>query len=336
MEEARVSILVTFYNQEAYVDQAMNSILSQNCDFGIKIIVGDDGSSDNTCDEVKKWINKYPNVIELHVMERENHKYISGFRASANRINLLKYVTTEYFIFLDGDDYWNYSDKLQKQINILDEMCNQDCVACGHDIELIFADGKRQVSTNGGKKEGKYSLAEYWKDMYIHTDTILIRSTVISSIDFELVEHNFNDIFITFSALQCGMIYYMPVSWAVYCQTGDGIWTSGKQVINLLRNMLIYDLCCQINSRVISATDYRFMSVWQDLYRLRKAIDKSELFMLEEEAIKHNLLNTLEWINYRELSNGRKIRLILKKSKICDKNNIKSKLRCVRDKIFKR
>lgn len=42
----KLSILVTFYNQEEYVDRAMNSIFSQKTNFDYEIIIGDDGSSD--------------------------------------------------------------------------------------------------------------------------------------------------------------------------------------------------------------------------------------------------------------------------------------------------
>ena len=63
--EQRVSVLVTFYNQEKYVDLALNSIVNQKTDFGIKVLIGDDGSTDKTRDIVVKWIDRYPGMIEL-------------------------------------------------------------------------------------------------------------------------------------------------------------------------------------------------------------------------------------------------------------------------------
>ena len=101
MSMPKVSVLVTFYNQEKYVDKALESIISQKTDFGIKILVGDDGSSDKTCEEVEKWINRYPEMIELYIMERNEEKVVPGFRASRNRINLLSHVNTELFILME-------------------------------------------------------------------------------------------------------------------------------------------------------------------------------------------------------------------------------------------
>ena len=100
----KLSVLVTFYNQKDYVDRALRSILLQNTDFEYEILVGDDGSTDGTLDKIKEWQAKYPNKISVYIMDRqEGKKYNSSFRASRNRINLLKYVKGKYFTYLDGD-----------------------------------------------------------------------------------------------------------------------------------------------------------------------------------------------------------------------------------------
>ena len=70
MDEITVDVLITFYNQEKYVDLALKSIVNQKTDFGIKVLIGDDGSTDKTRDLVAKWIDRYPGMIELYVTER--------------------------------------------------------------------------------------------------------------------------------------------------------------------------------------------------------------------------------------------------------------------------
>ena len=200
----RVSVLVTFFNQEQYVDRALNSIISQKTDFGVKIIVGDDGSTDTTRNKVKEWMNKYPDKVELHIMKRSPGKHISGFRASRNRLNLLKYVDTEYFIFLDGDDYYKCAGKLQHQVDVLDNPLNKDCIACAHNTDMLYPDGRRIAITSDKIKEGKYQAKEYWRKLYFHTDTLLTRSSIIPSIDLKLLQNNFNDNLITFVFIQKG------------------------------------------------------------------------------------------------------------------------------------
>lgn len=297
----RVSVLVTFYNQEKYVDKALISVLNQKTDFGVKILVGDDGSTDETQTLVRKWIEKYPEQIELFVMNRTPEKHISGFRASRNRLNLLKHVDTEYFIFLDGDDYFDYERKLQHQVDILDDPNNLDCIACGHNMDMLYPDGKRVPLISTELKEGKFSSKEYWNDAYFSTDTLLTRSSVIPSIDFKLLENEFNDNMITFSFIQQGKLFYIPKSWAVYLQTGDGIWSSGNRIVNLIRNMLLYDLCNQINPDMKKETFHRLGYVWGSLFAIRKQIDSSELRQYSEEAKNKHLCNAYKWIHYNEL-----------------------------------
>lgn len=62
MEEkkAKVSVLITFYNQEKYVDDAIKSVMDQKTDFPFLIIAGDDGSSDGTVSKIKEWEGKIP------------------------------------------------------------------------------------------------------------------------------------------------------------------------------------------------------------------------------------------------------------------------------------
>lgn len=302
MFDPRVSVLITFYNQENYVDKALKSVLNQKTDFGVKILVGDDGSSDNTLNKVKQWIEQFPDIISLYIMKRDDINYIAGFRASQNRLNLLKHVDTDYFIYLDGDDYFDYNEKLQKQVDILDDEANKDCVCCGHNIDMIYPNGERVPVGSLNLKEGKYTPKEYWKKYYFHTDTLLIRSSIIKSVPFDIVENNFNDNMITYLAIQHGKLYYIPQSWAVYLQTGDGIWTSNKLIINSIRNMFLFDLCNRINIKMKKQTSTRFLLTWRLLYKNRKEIIKNDLDIFSKEAKDKGLINSYNWIHYDELS----------------------------------
>ena len=55
-----VSVLITFYNSEQYVDDCLKSVFAQKTTFPFKVIVGDDGSSDRTVEKIKQWQEIYP------------------------------------------------------------------------------------------------------------------------------------------------------------------------------------------------------------------------------------------------------------------------------------
>ena len=303
MERTKLDVLVTFYNQEKYVDRALASIFSQKCDFKFTVLIGDDGSSDHTVEIAKKWKDQYPDRIEIFSIGRDqNTKYIGGFRASQNRLNLLKKVTSDYFIFLDGDDYYTDIHKFQKQMDILDNPNNMDCIGCSHQIEAVYKDGTKSLYGGQPDKEGKYSLNNYWSNYYFHTDTIVFRSEIINKIDFKLVENNFNDNMITFSMMLYGKVYYLPVPMAAYDQTGDGIWTGEKAVISNIRNILLFDLCNNMAPGLWHQTCVRFSTSWKKLYQYRKTIRKNELTQFYNEATDKKLFWSRRWINYNEHS----------------------------------
>ena len=252
-ENYKISVLVTFFNQEVYVDQALGSVMNQKTDIPYKVIVGDDGSTDGTVEKVEEWIRRYPDQIKLLIQPREKgREYIAGCRASKNRISLLNCVDTPYFIYLDGDDYWTDENKLSIQYNILEKEENADCIACAHQIQM-YNEEHPSVIENIPKftlKEKKFSLKKYWTSYYFHTDTILFRSKVISSLPWALLEDSFNDNLITFCFLQFGKIYYLPRCMAAYRQNSNGIWAGEKLITNIFRNLISYDLELQICARV--------------------------------------------------------------------------------------
>lgn len=299
--DTRLDVLVTFYNQEKYVDRALESVFSQQCNFNFNVLIGDDGSTDATLEKVKKWSNRFPGRIFVYSMKREaNKKYIGGFRASQNRLHLLDKVQSEYFIFLDGDDYFTDVDKFQTQINILDDSRNSDCVACSHDIWAVYPDGKKEIYIKNTLKQGKVDLKKYWCKYYFHTDTIIVRSSVIPHIHKKLLINNFNDNMITFDIIQNGKIYYLPKAMAAYDQNGEGIWTGEKQLINNLRNMFLYDLCLIINPNLKFQSMIRFYQTWKWFHENKEIINKNDVESLLQEADDRRLVYSLMWINVTE------------------------------------
>ena len=96
-----VSVVMTSYNREKYIGQAIDSILAQECKFSFEIIIGDDSSSDGSRLLLAAYQEKYPDVFVLNL-----HEENVGF--GPNWASTVKMARGKYVAFLDDDDYYCY------------------------------------------------------------------------------------------------------------------------------------------------------------------------------------------------------------------------------------
>lgn len=66
----KLSIIIVSYNEAEYLPECFESILKQNMDFDYEVIVGDDGSSDNSLDVIKSYQTKFKH-FSYFVQDRE-------------------------------------------------------------------------------------------------------------------------------------------------------------------------------------------------------------------------------------------------------------------------
>lgn len=114
-----VTIASITYNEEEYIEDALKSWLSQETDFQYEILVSDDGSTDHTCDIVRSYMEKFPNIRLIST------GHIGG---AANFIRSLKESRGKYIALCEGDDYWIDNHKIQKQFDFLES--HPDFSAC--------------------------------------------------------------------------------------------------------------------------------------------------------------------------------------------------------------
>lgn len=109
-----VSVIVTTYNHEPYLAAALEAILSQKCNFGVEIIVGEDCSSDGTLSVCNFFAEQYPDIIRL-ISSSEN----VGWRKNYRRC--VEAARGKFIAFCDGDDYWCDSTRLAEQVALMEK-----------------------------------------------------------------------------------------------------------------------------------------------------------------------------------------------------------------------
>lgn len=167
----RVSIAVITYGHEQYIKQALDSILMQKTNFNYEIVVGEDCSPDDTRNILKEYENKYPDKFQM-LYRDEN------LGPTKNIYDVLLHCSGDYIALLEGDDYWNNSNKIQKQVDFLDK--HPEYIGVVHSCKVISDDAvkSQQKEAFYMRKDNSVFTFEDFKINRIpgHTCTHLFRN----------------------------------------------------------------------------------------------------------------------------------------------------------------
>jgi glycosyltransferase involved in cell wall biosynthesis len=107
-----ISVVVLCYNQENFIGECLDSVMTQEVDAPFDVIVGDDGSTDGSRAVIESFQARYPGRITLVAHERN-----VGY--SRNFADVIAKATGEYTACLDGDDLM-LPGKLSRQFEFLE------------------------------------------------------------------------------------------------------------------------------------------------------------------------------------------------------------------------
>lgn len=111
MNNIKVSVIIPVYNQEKLIIKAIESIPKRS---DIEIIVIDDGSTDNTWNELLKYLTEHEELINFILLYNKENK---GVAYTVNKG--YDCAIGEYVVLLGSDDYF-YKDKFNEIIKYLD------------------------------------------------------------------------------------------------------------------------------------------------------------------------------------------------------------------------
>lgn len=281
----RVSVLVTFYNQKNSVSRALGSVLAQKTSFPFEIIVGDDGSEDGTWEEIQAWAQKHPEVIFAYQMDRNDGVTGAIARASHNRLALTKQSKGDYLVYLDGDDYFPDTSKLEKQLSVLD--ADASLASCTHNFEYVSPDGDRLATPFPERSCSiRMSFSDYWRSCYLPASSFMFRRPVepfFCKVDFD----NYDDNSIIFPLAHSGDVCYLGNVMFSYVQQEGSTWNDMTPVERVLVNQKDFYFEREYALSCISAIQVR-----HGLEFLRLALfSKPQLLAHVEKANSLGLLN---------------------------------------------
>jgi glycosyltransferase involved in cell wall biosynthesis len=167
-----VSIIITAYNIEEYVEQAIRSCIKQTFQ-DIEIIVVEDCSTDTTKSIIKNLMKEDSRIRLI-----ENDK---NYGAGQSRRNGLDAAKGEYFLLLDGDD-WIEADFID---TLYQKAIETDADVVSGGIKVLREEGAYDITSYGNTiTEGYDKVLKFWKERIVFMNNKLIRLSLHEKVPY--------------------------------------------------------------------------------------------------------------------------------------------------------
>ena len=158
-----VEILLATYNGEKFIQEQLDSLMNQS-NTNFKILIRDDGSTDNTIKIINEYQQKFPTKITVL---KDNKKNVG---ATQNFGILLQYATADYIFFCDQDDVW-LPNKIEDSLQKMKAIENDKAIPC-----LIFSDMKVI------DEYGNITSDSVWQQLHLHPKYFVLNRLLVQNI----------------------------------------------------------------------------------------------------------------------------------------------------------
>jgi len=155
----KVSVIMSTYNNANFLPKAIKSVLLQSF-FDFEFIIINDNSTDNTEDTIKNFSDE-----RIVYLKNEENK---GLIFNLNKG--LEIARGEYIARIDSDDCWSDKDKLQKQVNFLEQ--NPDFALVGTWAQVYDKDGIKKYQIKYFSDFDQIKKKILFKNCFVHSSVV--------------------------------------------------------------------------------------------------------------------------------------------------------------------
>ena len=235
-----VRVLCWTYNQASYIVDAMNGFTMQQTNFPFVCVIVDDASTDGELDIIHDYLKTHfslrSNVTKneetddytlIFTQHRCNKNcYFSVYTLKYNHYSLKKsklpYIkqwsdNAKYHALCEGDDYWTDVNKLQRQVDFLENHPTYNAIS-ENGIELFTDTGHKALFSVEPPR--KVTVSELIEKRRFPTASVLYRR---DAVDKRYYRSKYKiDTMLWCSLASCGKFYYNAINSSVY-RRGPGI-----------------------------------------------------------------------------------------------------------------
>lgn len=248
--EWKVFVSCMTFNHAPYIVDAMNGFTMQDTSFPFVCSVVDDASTDGEQEVIKKYLNEHFDLEDKKVVrQEETDDYVLTFARHKTNLNcyfavfFLKYnhykkkdkgpylarwrENAKYISVCEGDDYWIAEDKLQKQVDALDN--NPHSTMVYTDYQTVDESGNTIIRPIYEKYKRLHmsgdNLPNLFKTNYPLTCTVMVKQDVLFS-DLKINAPSTMDYALFMAAAFMGDFVYINKMTSSYRMNPDSLMNS--------------------------------------------------------------------------------------------------------------
>jgi glycosyltransferase involved in cell wall biosynthesis len=264
-----VSVCVFAYNHEKYLAEALDSILLQKVNFDFEVIIGEDYSTDATLEIAQCYQAKHSDLIHIVQSGHKSKLIINGHPTGRyNLLNTLSKCRGKYIALLDGDDYWIDTQKLQKQVEYLEQ--HEECSFVFHNVYT------EKTNSGGAEKLWEPLHPKSFSDIndldkllltrnFVPTSSVVMRNNIPEKFPNAFYQVAIGDWPLHLFNLNFGQVKYIEDVMGIY-RIGGGVWSKTSWENQLLLVIHTYKYFFEIipprlrsNFRYAAAIRYRHL-----------------------------------------------------------------------------
>jgi glycosyltransferase involved in cell wall biosynthesis len=303
-----VSVLMITYNHADYLAQAIESVVSQKCDFPFELIIGEDASKDATLEVALNYQNKYPDIIRIIYSE-------SNVGMNMNSKRIFDAARGKYIAYCEGDDYWCSSDKLKEQVDLMENdedigIVHSDWTKANLVDNCWIVDENKSAHHNIHFKYLRGHIFETWfYPKILRTCTILLkRNSVAEWYNSGIMnpEYHFGDSVLAAWITQRSKVGYIAKTMAVYRVSPNSALRSGNKArVALYESALNFDTDARIFFENKKIYNYPFGYRWETAISLLlwslKSLDFSTAKKSLTDITKHFTIRSFVATGYKNI-----------------------------------
>lgn len=317
-EKFLVCVRCMTFNHAKYIEDALNGFTMQETTFPFVCTIIDDASTDGEKEVIREYLRKNFELGNNSIVKNEetddyvmtfakhktNHncyfavyflKY-NHFSNLSTKLRKLEYISkwhdcAKYVALCEGDDYWTHSQKLQKQIDFLEE--HEDYSCCCHRFKIYYENTDTWTDDFVGKAfdehpnvEGlEVTNSENFRTRFTSTLTLCFRKSVYDSIVWPPYKYGRRDFNSHYQLLKLGKGWCLADYMAVYRKNNGGAWSKLSPIEGAYVRLDCYEDLYKFNPADDDIKDA--YSYWLDKFYNEFVIPPYRMHKLSKNGIKN-------------------------------------------------